>query len=77
MYTGITNNSWPTSKYYLQYEQPCCIRHTVQSRKREIVYPIQHGHEYCKVHVLGCKRLDVVDVNVCIRRNPRDRNDFW
>ena len=32
-------------KYYLQHERPCCIGYTSLSRRREIVYPIQHGRE--------------------------------
>ena len=29
--------------YYLQHERPCCIGYTNSSRRREFVYPIQHG----------------------------------
>jgi hypothetical protein len=36
------------SKYYLQHERPCCIGYTNSSRRREFVYPIQHGRECCK-----------------------------
>jgi hypothetical protein len=36
------------NKYYLQHERPCCIGYTISSRRREFVYPIQHGHECCK-----------------------------
>ena len=34
--------------YYLQHERPCCIGYTNSSRRREFVYPIQHGRECCK-----------------------------
>ena len=34
--------------YYLQHERPCCIGYTNSSRRREFVYPIQHGHSCCK-----------------------------
>ena len=34
--------------YYLQHERPCCIGYTNSSRRRELVYPIQHGRECCK-----------------------------
>ena len=49
-------------KYYLQYERPCYIGYTISSRRREVVYPIQHGREYGKVLVIR------TDVNVRIRR---------
>jgi hypothetical protein len=32
-------------KYYLQHERPCCIGYTNSNRRREFVYPIQHGRE--------------------------------
>jgi hypothetical protein len=38
-------------KYYLQHERPFCIVYTNSSRRREFVYPIQHGRdsrECCK-----------------------------
>jgi hypothetical protein len=38
-------------KYYLQHERPCCIGYTNSSRRREFVYPIQHGREKIKVKV--------------------------
>jgi hypothetical protein len=31
--------------YYLQHERPCYIGYTNSSRRREFVYPIQHGRE--------------------------------
>ena len=31
------------SMHYLQYERPCCICYTNSSRRRFVVYPIQHG----------------------------------
>ena len=34
--------------YYLQHERTCCIGYTNSSRRREFVYPIQHGRECCK-----------------------------
>ena len=34
--------------YYLQHERPCCIGYTNSRRRREFVYPIQHGRECCK-----------------------------
>jgi hypothetical protein len=34
--------------YYLQHERPCCMGYTNSSRRREFVYPIQHGRECCK-----------------------------
>jgi hypothetical protein len=34
--------------YCLQHERPCCIGYTNSSRRREFVYPIQHGRECCK-----------------------------
>ena len=37
-----------TNKYYLQHERPCCIGYTNSSRRREFVYPIQHGRSCCK-----------------------------
>ena len=36
------------NKYYLQHKWPCCIRYTSSSRRRALVYLIQHGHECCK-----------------------------
>ena len=47
--------------YYLQYERPCCIGYT-NSSKSEVVCPIQHGREYCKVLVIR------IDVNIRIRQ---------
>jgi hypothetical protein len=32
--------------YYLQHERPCCIGYTNSNRRREFVYPIQHGREW-------------------------------
>ena len=55
------------NKYYLQYERPCCIGYTKPSRRQEIVCPIQHEREYCKVLV---RRMNV------LVENPRDTNDF-
>ena len=33
----------------IQYERPYCIGYTMSSRRRDILYPIQYGREYCIV----------------------------
>jgi hypothetical protein len=43
-------------KYYLQHERPCCIGYTNSSRRREFVYPIQHGRECCKFRKQKAKK---------------------
>ena len=32
----------------LQHERPCCIEYIITSRRRVIIYSIQHGRECCK-----------------------------
>ena len=36
-------------KCQIQYERPYCIGYTMSSRRRDILYPIQYGREYCIV----------------------------
>jgi hypothetical protein len=44
----ITDFDLQYGMYYLQHERPCCIGYTNSSRRREFVYPIQHGRECCR-----------------------------
>ena len=46
--TEFYNPSLFIAMYCLQHERPCCIGYTNSSRRREFVYPIQHGRECCK-----------------------------
>ncbi len=63
--TLICGHVWkPCYKYYLQHERPCCIGYTSSSRRRELVYPIQHGRE----EVLDIEDVEVLNIGVCFKR---------